>query len=58
MTILDGIGLFLALYLLLIARSAWKQGEFRQFALSLAVVGGLILAILAVVLAVDLLAGG
>jgi hypothetical protein len=57
MSVLDGIGLFLAGYLLLIARSAWKQGEFRQFAVSLAVVGGLILAILAAVLAVDLLAG-
>lgn len=58
MSVLDGIGLFLTGYLLLIARSAWKQGEFRQFALSLAVVGGLILAILAVVFAADQLAGG
>ena len=53
MTILDGIGLFLAGYLLLIARSAWKQGEFRQFATSLLVVAGLILAIVATVYLVD-----
>ena len=57
MTILDGIGLFLAGYLVLIARSAWKQGEFRQFAISLAVVAGLILGILGIVYLVDL-AGG
>ena len=53
MTVLDGIGLFLAGYLLLIARSAWKQGEFRQFAISLALVAGLILAIVAIVYLVD-----
>lgn len=54
MTVLDGIGLFLAVYLLLVARSAWKQGEFRQFALSLAVVIGLIAAIVGIVFLVDL----
>ena len=53
MTVLDGIGLFLAGYLLLIARSAWKQGEFRQFAISLAVVAGLCLAIVTIVYLVD-----
>ena len=34
----EGIGLFVAGYLLLLARSAWKQGEIRQFLVSLAIV--------------------
>lgn len=38
------VGLVVAAYLALLARSAWKQGEFRQFLLSLAVVAGLIAA--------------
>ena len=41
MTLWQAIGLFLAGYLLLLARSAWHQGEFRQFVLSLAVVAAL-----------------
>jgi len=31
MTALQGIGLAVAVYLALLARSAWKQGEMRQF---------------------------
>jgi hypothetical protein len=34
MTALQGIGLAAAAYLALLARSAWKQGEFRQFVMS------------------------
>lgn len=54
MTVLEGIGLFLAGYLILVGRSAWKQGELRQFALSLAIVAGLCLMIIAIVYIVDL----
>ncbi len=32
------IGFVVGAYLALLARSAWKQGEFRQFALSLGAV--------------------
>lgn len=41
MTLWQAIGLFLAGYVLLLARSAWRQGELKQFLLSLAVVLGL-----------------
>ena len=41
MTLWQAIGLFLAGYILLLARSAWHQGEFKQFLLSLAVLAGL-----------------
>lgn len=58
MTLLQGIGLFIAAYLLLVGRSAWKQGEFRQFAVSLGVVLALGALIVAIVLVVDRLAGG
>ena len=34
MTALEGIGLAVTAYLALLARSAWKQGEFRQFMMS------------------------
>jgi len=34
MTTLQGIGLAVAAYLALLARSAWKQGEMRQFMMS------------------------
>ena len=34
MTALQGIGLAVAAYLALLARSAWKQGEMRQFMMS------------------------
>ncbi|WP_372396721.1 hypothetical protein ABMY26_21690 [Azospirillum sp. HJ39] len=35
------IGAFMAGYLVLLGRSAWKQGEFRQFLRSLAIVAAL-----------------
>lgn len=41
MTLFQGLGLAAVLYVLLLARSAWKQGEFGQFVRSLAVVVGL-----------------
>jgi len=41
MTFFQGLGLAAVLYVLLLARSAWKQGEFAQFVRSLAVVVGL-----------------
>ena len=34
MTALQGIGIAIAAYLALLARSAWKQGEIRQFLMS------------------------
>ena len=42
-------GLAALAYLLLLARSAWKQGELRQFLWSLAIVAGLVGVIAAVV---------
>ena len=41
MTLWQAIGLFLAGYVLLLARSAWRQGELGQFLVSLAIVAGL-----------------
>lgn len=41
MTFFQGLGLAAVLYVLLLARSAWKQGEFVQFVRSLAIVVGL-----------------
>ncbi|WP_158044509.1 hypothetical protein [Skermanella pratensis] len=41
MTFLQGIGFFVAAYLALLARSAWKQGEIRQFLMSCLVLAGL-----------------
>jgi len=41
-----GIGLLVLLYLLLLARSAWKQGELGQFLRALAIVTGLVTAII------------
>jgi len=35
-------GLSAVAYLLLLARSAWKQGELRQFLWSLAIVAGIV----------------
>lgn len=49
MTAMQTVGLVMAAYLALLARSAWKQGELRQFLLSLAVVAGLIGSIAAAV---------
>lgn len=51
MTPLQGLGLLIILYLLLLARSAGKQGEMRQFLTSLAIVGGLFMIIAAIVAA-------
>lgn len=42
-------GLMALAYLLLLARSAWKQGELRQFLWSLAIVAGIVGVIAAVV---------
>jgi hypothetical protein len=50
MTALQGIGLAVAAYLALLARSAWKQGELRQFMMSclvLIVLFGVIAAVIA-----------
>ena len=50
MTALQGIGLAVAAYPALLARSAWKQGEFRQFMMSclvLIVLFGVIAAVIA-----------
>ena len=45
----DGIALFILVYLLLLARSAWKQGEMRQFLVSLLIVLAMITVIAAIV---------
>lgn len=45
MTLAQGIALFIAAYLALLARSAWKQNELPQFLRSLGVVAMLIAAI-------------
>ena len=42
MTPLQGAALAVTVYLALLARSAWKQGELRKFAVSLGIVAGLI----------------
>ncbi len=49
MSAMQTVGLVAAAYLALLARSAWKQGEFRQFMASLAVVAALIGSIAAAV---------
>lgn len=45
MTMWQAIGAAGAAYLVLLARSAWHQGEFRQFLLSLALVAALCAAV-------------
>ena len=45
MTIVHLLAGFLVVMLLLMARSAWKQGEFRHFLLGLGVVAGLLAAV-------------
>ncbi|MEQ8967012.1 MAG: hypothetical protein RID91_14425 [Azospirillaceae bacterium] len=57
MSLWQGIGLFLAAYILLLARSAWRQGEARQFVISIAVVGGLIVALIGLVMVWSRLSG-
>lgn len=47
-----------ALYLLLLARSAWKQGEFKQFLWGIVIVTGLLAAIAGVIWAWISLGGG
>jgi len=37
----EWIGIGVLLYLLLLARSAWKQGEFKQFLWGMVIVAGL-----------------
>lgn len=51
--VLPIIGAAIFLYLLLLARSAWKQGELRQFAVSLAILVAL-LATLAAIAAITI----
>lgn len=46
--VLPIIGAAILGYLLLLARSAWKQGELRQFAISLAVLAALLAALTAI----------
>ena len=55
MTLFEAIGLFLAAYLLLLCRSAWKQGELRQFLRSLVIVALLAAGIYGSVLAYNAL---
>ena len=40
MNALHGVALFVAAYLLLLGRNAWKQGELTQFLRALAMVAG------------------
>jgi hypothetical protein len=49
MSIWQAVGLFLAAMLVLMARSAWVQGEFKQFARSLALIGLMFTAIAAII---------
>lgn len=49
MTLWQAIGGAAALYLALLARSAWSQGELRQFLLSLLIVLALFAAIAGIV---------
>lgn len=51
MSVWELAGLMALAYLLLLARSAWKQGEFRQFLWSLAIVAAIVGAIAAAVVA-------
>ena len=55
MTAWQFMGAIVAGYLLLLARSAWKQGEFRQFLRSLAIVAVLFALIAGAVLTAMLL---
>lgn len=51
MTIWQFFGAFGAGYVVLLGRSAWRQGELRQFLVSLAVVAALIGIVVGIVLA-------
>lgn len=58
MTFLEGLALAVGLYLALLARSAWKQGELPQFLRSLTIVAALLAAIALVTAAFLMLEGG
>ena len=49
MNVYQAAGLFLIAYVLLLARSAWKQGELRQYLASLAMAAALLATIAAIV---------
>jgi len=49
MSIWTFVSLFILAYILLLTRSAWKQGEMRQFLLSMAAFGGLAIVVAAVI---------
>jgi hypothetical protein len=49
MTAWQGIGIFIAAYLALLARSAWKQGEMRQFLMSCALLAALMILLAGIV---------
>ncbi|HYH38560.1 MAG TPA: hypothetical protein VD860_10110 [Azospirillum sp.] len=51
MSVWNVAGVMALAYLLLLARSAWKQGELRQFLWSLAILAGVVAVIAAVVAA-------
>lgn len=51
MTVYHGVALFIAAYLLLLGRNAWKQGELRQYLGALAMAGALLAAIAALAFA-------
>ena len=56
MTVWETAGLLVTGYLLLLARSAWKQGELRQYLRSLAIVaalGVIITGVVAAAIALD-----
>lgn len=53
MTVLQGVALFIAAYLLLLGRNAWKQGELRQYLGALAMAGALVALIAASVFVYD-----
>ena len=55
MSVWEIAGLMALAYLLLLARSAWKQSEIRQFLWSLAIVCGIVAVIAAVVAGVVML---
>ena len=57
MTVLHGVALFIAAYLLLLGRNAWKQGELGQYLRALAMVVGFLALIALGVLAYGRLFG-
>lgn len=57
MTVFHGLALFVAAYLLLLGRNAWKQGELGPFLRALAMVLGFLAMIAGGVFAYDRLFG-